>query len=406
MTVRRMSPPPLNALIDAIDRRLPIRLLSPDQVLRRVVIAAAAAIYGTPVAAASRHGTGPILVWTCGSSVPLRVRELPGWYLAFPAAGPLALDFAEGSTPAGWREVFGLRVRSGVIYPVLQVGGWRVALLVAGQGPSEAILPDQVTLALEALARRTADLLRLSRALAGRSKSTMRPARYESLRRRLARELHDGVGQPMSGLLIRVRSARERGFAAVDDLQAFEHAAHDAIEASRLIADGLRSKVPSFGHLASARRYAETILAAAGCALQWEDNLDTQRIEPRVARELAAVVKESVTNVVRHAHALEVTVRFTQRGGELCLQITDDGVGVEGGATRGGGLGLVGNAERADRLGGHFAITGGTSGGTVVTFTVPCRLPVALNGHGAASIPAVATMGTEMITVAASVAAS
>jgi signal transduction histidine kinase len=357
-----------------MDRNLPLRVLTIDRILRRAALAGSDALPQGQVAAASQHRDGAITVWTAYGASGLRLTDLFGWNHAFAETGPLALDFdSAAAVPDTWSRIFGRAIRCGIVYPVRDTAGLRAALLLTGTVRSDDLRAGDPLGLLDALALRTADLLRLSCVLEAQSRTPRpaRPARYESLRKRLARELHDGIGQPMSGLLVRVQTAKQRGFAAIDDLQAFEHAAHETIEAARLVADGLRSAVPTFGHLASARRYAEAILGAAGCKLQWVDGGGTRSIEPRVARELAAVVKESVTNVVRHAHALEVAVRLEQRDGHLCLEIADDGVGVAETGRRSGGLGLVGNAERAERLGGHFAIQQGPDGGTLVTFTIP-----------------------------------
>jgi len=87
--------------------------------------------------------------------------------------------------------------------------------------------------------------------------------------------------------------------------------------------------------------------------------------------EVAAyrIAQESLTNVLRHAHARSCTVRLVAAG-DLRLEIADDGIGVNGARA---GVGLTSMRERADELGGSWSIGPRSGGGSVVT----ARLPLA-----------------------------
>ncbi len=191
-------------------------------------------------------------------------------------------------------------------------------------------------------------------------------------RRRLSRDLHDQVGQPLSALLIRLRWAMAQGRMAPEDLRVLEEAAQDALNATRTIASGLRPRAERIDPLEDARRYAATVLAAAGCRLSWIDRRTHTALAARSAREIASVIKESVTNVVRHARAQAVKIRLESSDGRIRITIRDDGVGLGlEQATGTNGIGLRGSAERLAELGGVFEVRRGATMGTVIRIEAP-----------------------------------
>jgi signal transduction histidine kinase len=104
-----------------------------------------------------------------------------------------------------------------------------------------------------------------------------------------------------------------------------------------------------------------------GIATQFETNV-TETVEPRRATALFRIAQEALTNVARHADAHRVRVSLTIRGGDLALEVSDDGRGLAPGRGR---LGLLGMRERALALGGDVAIVGPPGRGTVVTARLP-----------------------------------
>jgi signal transduction histidine kinase len=87
--------------------------------------------------------------------------------------------------------------------------------------------------------------------------------------------------------------------------------------------------------------------------------------------EVAAyyAVAEALTNASKHAHASEVSVRVTAGDGELRLLISDDGIG---GASIGGGSGLIGLKDRVEALGGRLELSSPVGGGTTLRAVIPC----------------------------------
>ena len=93
-------------------------------------------------------------------------------------------------------------------------------------------------------------------------------------------------------------------------------------------------------------------------------------IDPKVAADLAAVLREALSNVARHARASRAEVEVLVSEGFCCLRVIDDGWGPPGpDAPRGNGLANMG--ARATQLGGRLELSAGPTGGTVLQWIVP-----------------------------------
>src|SRR6266699_3181076 len=202
-----------------------------------------------------------------------------------------------------------------------------------------------------------------------------RERKISSERQELAREVHDEVGQALSGLLVQIRLAKGRGSEGEAELQVLERAARSAVDGARALAYGFRHLDRGVGPLEHARSFSETQLRAAGCALSWTEERTDERVAGKTLREIGRVVKESITNVVRHARAKSVRVRLEYPDGLIRVTIRDDGIGFTPHHVRpsrdGRGLGLVGNAERMARLGGVFDVRSAKKGGTRILIEAP-----------------------------------
>ncbi|MBM2616387.1 GAF domain-containing sensor histidine kinase [Actinoplanes sp. LDG1-06] len=189
-------------------------------------------------------------------------------------------------------------------------------------------------------------------------------------RERIARDLHDVViqrlfatGMHLQGAVLQAgrRDVAERINTAVDDLDA-------------TIRDIRRSifelRAPTGPSLRTDLREA---LDAAAEALGFPPVLDTSgpvdsAIPDDVKPELLAVLREALSNIIRHAQATAVRVSARVAAGEVVLCVEDDGIGLDLSRARGG---LVNMGERAHDLGGSFEVVSGPDGGTVLTWRVP-----------------------------------
>lgn len=93
-------------------------------------------------------------------------------------------------------------------------------------------------------------------------------------------------------------------------------------------------------------------------------------ISDQVAEHLLATIRESVTNIGRHANATAASVRVAVEGGQCRLTISDNGVGI-GSSEPSGGLGLTNLRRRAEKLNGTFSIEDAENGGTSLVWRVP-----------------------------------
>ena len=183
-------------------------------------------------------------------------------------------------------------------------------------------------------------------------------------RRRIARDLHDGLAQELAY----IAAHAPRMVAGSDDPAAgkLAEAAACALDESRLaiasLAHGPRESLGS-----ELARTAERIAARAGRVVR-VDLEEGVEVEPAVRSDLLRIVSEATTNAVRHSGASEVWLSLT--GGEaVVLKIADDGVGFQPDGGDSGlysGFGLTSMRERAERAGGRLRVSSDPGCGTVI----------------------------------------
>lgn len=199
----------------------------------------------------------------------------------------------------------------------------------------------------------------------------------EEERRRIARELHDEVGQVLSAMKVELALA-ERQLAApapgaLDNAQALTDAALHAVrDLSRLLHPAV---LDDLGLAAALDSYAEEF--ARRHALRVElvhEGLD-ERLPADVECTAYRLVQEALTNVARHARATVCEVHLTRRSAALAIAIVDDGIGFDVAAVERQrprhGLGLVGMRERVTELGGTLRIESAPEAGTSIFVELP-----------------------------------
>jgi signal transduction histidine kinase len=286
----------------------------------------------------------------------------------------VVLTFSQGggASQPERMALFTATTRTGVILPFF-AGPRTHGVLIIGeerQHRCQPLSPERVAI-LELVAGRIAHILRMSRqAQYERLAERRRERRTTRERQRIAREVHDEVGQSLTGLLVQIRVAIANGSAGPEELRVLERATGQALDGARSLAYGFRHLERGVGPLEHARSFTETLLRTAGCTLSWSEDRADVKVAGRTKREIAHVVKESVSNIVRHAQATVVRVRVEYPDGLIRVSIHDNGIGFtpqEVTARKDGrGLGLIGNAERLARLGGLFDVRSSPRGGTQV----------------------------------------
>jgi len=195
----------------------------------------------------------------------------------------------------------------------------------------------------------------------------------EEERRRLRRDLHDGLGPTMASLILMAEAAgnllSRDPLAAAELLQELKDEAKAATAEIRRVVYELRPPaLDELGLVAAIREQADQYRRAG---LQVSILAPESLPSLPAAVEVAAyrIVQESMTNVVRHAGARTCTVRLEVENG-LQVEITDDGRGLNGGMP---GVGLASMRERAAELGGSCAVEAASGGGTLVRARLPMR---------------------------------
>ncbi len=200
----------------------------------------------------------------------------------------------------------------------------------------------------------------------------------EEERARIARELHDELGQSLTGMRMEVSWLGSRlqpeQQVLIDKVAAIKGQIDQTIASVRRISSELRPLVlDDLGFAAAAGWYVNQFAARTGLTI----NLDLPADDPEqggaVATALFRVLQESLTNVARHAQASEVTVRLGRQNGQWQLTIADNGIGLAAEASQRGGFGLVGMRERVQILGGHLTVHSAAAEGTMIEVVIPCE---------------------------------
>lgn len=263
-------------------------------------------------------------------------------------------------------------------------GGETVGLLVLGRrAGEESFSPEEVRL-FEDLAHQIGvaahatllgdEAVRLSADLQ-RSRERLVSAREEE-RRRLRRDLHDGLGPQLASLTMTAEAARD--LVSTDPQRAEEllasvmDRAQEAVSDVRRLVYELRPPaLDALGLLAALRAYADHH-TDGGTRVTVESSGALPPLPAAVEVAAYRIAMEALNNVARHADARQCEIRITvDKGADmLVLEVSDDGRGL--GEDYEPGVGLSSMRERAEELGGSCTIEAVPSGGTRVTALLPC----------------------------------
>ncbi len=214
-----------------------------------------------------------------------------------------------------------------------------------------------------------------------RSRERLVSAREEE-RRRLRRDLHDGLGPQLASLTMTAEAARD--LIATDPERADEllggvmERAQDAVSDVRRLVYGLRPPaLDALGLLAALRAHAANH-TDGGIRVTLKAPEELPPLPAAVEVAVYRIVMEALNNVVSHAEArnCEVLISLDDRAGILTLEVSDNGRGIEEDHKL--GVGLSSMRERAEELGGSCVVAPASAGGT----RVKARLPLEASGYG------------------------
>ena len=200
----------------------------------------------------------------------------------------------------------------------------------------------------------------------------------EEERTRIAREVHDELGQALTGLKLDMSwlaTKVARSAPPVQDkVKTMVGHIDETIQTVRRIATELRPGIlDSLGLVAALEWQANEFTSRSGIQCQVTSTVDDSQLSQQIATVFFRIYQEALTNIIRHAAATEVDVRLAaDEAGGLVLTVKDNGRGIseeEIANTR--SIGLVGMRERAMLIGGEITLQGAPGKGTTMTLRVP-----------------------------------
>jgi signal transduction histidine kinase len=205
----------------------------------------------------------------------------------------------------------------------------------------------------------------------------------EDERARLARELHDGAGQTLTSLLVRLKLLEKRvtGDGIRRDVTELCQTVSETVKQIREVSTWLRpSALAEFGLEIALRTLVQEMSEGGDLTAECRLELGERRFPFEIESTLYRIAQESLTNVVRHADACRVQVELVGLPYAICLRVEDDGIGFDAEAVANKGerprLGLIGMQERAEMLGGSLVVRSALGAGT----SVEVRIPVETEG--------------------------
>jgi signal transduction histidine kinase len=274
-------------------------------------------------------------------------------------------DYEEISGPFGERARR-QGARSGVGAPIIVEDRlWGAALAFSTRAFAlPADMEDRIAKFTELIAIAIANAESRTELTASRARIV---AAADESRRRLERDLHDGIQQRLVSLTLELRnaaaSADERGMLQAQ-LARIGEGLGDALDELREISRGIHPAILSRGGLEHALK---AVARRSAVPVELDLSLDGQLPEQV---EVAAyyVASEALANAAKHARAASVRMRAAPLNGALQLSISDDGVG---GADPRQGSGLIGLKDRVSALGGTVSVTSSAGEGTSVAVMIP-----------------------------------
>jgi signal transduction histidine kinase len=198
----------------------------------------------------------------------------------------------------------------------------------------------------------------------------------EDERSRLARDLHDDIGQALTALKIQLESLARADSALGARVEECVETTRHMLERVRQLSLSLRPlQLDDLGLVAALRSHLDRQARVGGLVPHF-DAEHAGQAPPEIETACFRVAQEAITNVLRHAQARNLWLRLFAAEGRLALSLRDDGIGFDTEAARrraagGGSLGLVGMEERTAFAGGSLELRSAPGQGTVLLATFP-----------------------------------
>lgn len=321
-------------------------------------------------------------VWTIASAGSARARAAAGhrvfWESGLPAKAiardtrVIRADARRSAGTAGWRDAL---PRGGALaaFPI-RVDGAAIGAFVLASGTAGAFAPSAVRVLDEITQHLGFAAASHARARDGRRLNEIK----EEERGRIARDLHDNLGQQLTALTFDVSEVKRRLrhfdlAGAVERLEEMAALVATSMADLRRVASDLRPPLLlEHGLIAALNAYVQDLQRHSGLPCRLIAGAPDLRMEWGQSIVCFRIVQEALTNIVRHARATCATVHLIWKGDVVMITVADDGVGITSGAMDNpAAIGLAGMADRARLAGGSLRIARRSAGGTAVVARIP-----------------------------------
>lgn len=203
----------------------------------------------------------------------------------------------------------------------------------------------------------------------------------EEERLRLARDLHDGLGQLLTGMMYFVENnlaeKRNENNISHQSIEQLLKLITNAIKETKSIAHNIIPiLLKDFGLVIAIKKLATQMKLNNDLSIQIGEFNFESRLEAKIEKILYRVCQEALSNILKHAHAKNVNIQFIRHEHSVVLLIDDDGVGFEPEKVNFNinysGIGLITMKERVSALNGVFSITSQPNKGTEILIEIPC----------------------------------
>ena len=203
----------------------------------------------------------------------------------------------------------------------------------------------------------------------------------ETERRQLARELHDQIGQVLTGLQFMLEfSKNQTGEAQLNQINNAQKTVSELIEQIRELSLNLRpAMLDDIGLQPTLLWHIERYSKQTGIKVSFQNSGIPQRLPPDIETAVYRIIQEALTNIARHARVTEAFIRLALQDDILRIEIVDHGIGIDPGVdiSKWTTAGVAGMHERANMLGGDLTINSAPNQGTQILAMLPLdRKPV------------------------------
>nr|WP_246438228.1 sensor histidine kinase [Prosthecobacter vanneervenii] len=200
----------------------------------------------------------------------------------------------------------------------------------------------------------------------------------ENERRRIGHELHDGIGQQLTAVLLAMNGLSEelqtKFPALAERAQQTSQSLRDTMAEVRGLSHGL-APVPLWeqGLELAMQALAETTTRSSGIRCVFECPEHIPEVDEATACNLYRIAQEAVNNALKHADSQEIRIGLECRDGTLALEVDDDGCGLPEGLAERGGLGFRIMQHRTEVMGGRMEYGAPPAGGTRIAVQIPLK---------------------------------